>query len=75
MGTLTILSDEPNLTKDQRNLVNDAQICGEQLLVVINDILDLSMMEENKTKLESIPFSLHSAIEESLEVINIENFT
>ncbi len=71
MGTITILSDEPNLTKDQCNLVNDAQICGEQLLVVINDILDLSKMEENKTKLESIPFSLHSVIEDSLEVINI----
>ncbi len=72
MGTISLLSNELNLTKNQRDLVNIAQICGEQLLVVIKDILDISEMEGNKLNLESTPFSLHSTTEDSLEVIHIQ---
>ncbi len=40
MGTIGLLT-ATNLTYEQQELAHIAQVCGEQLLVVINDILDL----------------------------------
>src|SRR5690348_12274109 len=62
IGALELLSETP-LTTDQRDLVQTASLCGEQLQVVINDILDHSRLEENKLALETRSFSLHDAIE------------
>ncbi len=47
MGMMNLLSDT-QLTHDQLDMVKTAHVCGEQLLVVINDILDLTKMEEQK---------------------------
>ena len=38
MGRI-ILLEESTLSFEQKDLVHTAQVCGEQLLVVINDIL------------------------------------
>lgn len=32
--------------------------CVEQLMTIINDILEVSKLEENKVQLEELPFSL-----------------
>lgn len=50
-------------------MVHIAKVCGEQLLVIINDILDVTKMEENKTVLLKEPFSLREAVEESVEMV------
>lgn len=42
------------------------------MLVVINDVLDFSKIEENKLSLESLPFSLRNTIEEALEVVSVD---
>ena len=47
-------------------------VCAEQLLVVINDILDITKMEENKMVLENVAFSLRSVLEESLDVVGFD---
>ena len=44
-------------------------VCADQLLYVINDILDLSKLDENKMPLEKSPFSIRHVIEESSEII------
>eukprot|EP01114_Cavostelium_apophysatum_P020422 TRINITY_DN6839_c0_g1_i1.p1 TRINITY_DN6839_c0_g1~~TRINITY_DN6839_c0_g1_i1.p1 ORF type:complete len:693 (-),score=231.02 TRINITY_DN6839_c0_g1_i1:46-1938(-) len=72
MGMLSLLSDT-NLSPQSREMVKTAHICGEQLMTVINDILDLSKMEENKVDLERLPFSLRNAIEDSLEIISFHS--
>lgn len=38
LGSLTLLSDT-EMNPKQKEFVHVAQVCGEQLLVVINDIL------------------------------------
>jgi CheY-like chemotaxis protein/nitrogen-specific signal transduction histidine kinase len=60
----TMLSDA------QREYVNTIKLSGEQLLVIINDILDFTKIESEKLELESIPFLLNECIEDSLELIS-----
>lgn len=57
------------LTDAQREYVNTIRLSGEQLLVIINDILDFTKIESEKLELESIPFLLNECIEDSLELI------
>lgn len=57
------------LTDTQREYVNTIRLSGEQLLVIINDILDFTKIESEKLELESIPFLLNECIEDSLELI------
>jgi signal transduction histidine kinase len=51
LGLMELLQ-EGNLTEQQREHLTWAQASGNQLLVIINDILDLSNMESGAMKLE-----------------------
>ncbi|WDN87412.1 hypothetical protein BuS5_00380 [Desulfosarcina sp. BuS5] len=55
-----LLGDE--LNSDQRDAVETIKKSGENLLLLINNILDLSRIENNKIELESIPFNLEDLI-------------
>ncbi len=48
-------------------VVNIAQVCSNQLLSVINDVLEISKLAEDKLELDPVPFSLHEALEESVQ--------
>jgi len=74
IGCLTLLSSTL-LNCEQDELVRMGKVCGEQLLVVINDILDLSKMEENKMSIETATFNFRHALEESLEVVSFNAAT
>jgi len=71
IGALHLLS-ETKLNEEQRELTNIAEVSGSQLLVVINDILDLSKMEEKKMTLEKVPVELAKILEDSLDVVALE---
>ncbi len=47
------------------------QNCGNSLLELINDVLDFSKLEVNKVELENEPFSIHNAVKEIVELLNI----
>jgi len=71
LGTMSLLEDT-TLTSEQKDLVRITQVCGQQLLSVINDVLDLSKLEENKMTIDSIPFNIRSTLEDSMEVVAFE---
>ncbi len=57
------------LTDKQREYANTIRLSGEQLLVIINDILDFTKIESEKLELENQPFDLRECIEDSLDLI------
>jgi two-component system, sensor histidine kinase and response regulator len=58
-----------HLTETQRGYLENARSSGELLLVLINDILDLSRIEARKLVLEEIPFDLSEVVEDVLELL------
>ncbi|MFA9562086.1 MAG: response regulator, partial [Nitrospirota bacterium] len=66
---MTGLLLETELTGDQRYYTETVRNSGEALLTILNDILDFSKIEAGKFDIESIPFNLQHAIEETLELV------
>ena len=62
LGLAQVLHREP-LTPTQRDLVGRIQTAGQSLLVIINDILDLSKIEAEQLRLEPRPFVLGALLE------------
>ncbi len=67
MGFLGLL-EKSELSLDQYESVKEAKVASETLLVLINDILDLSKIEAGKFILENIEFSIRRIIEESINL-------
>ena len=57
LGLAQVLDREP-LTANQRDMVERIQAAGQSLLVIINDVLDLSKIEAGQLRLEHRPFAL-----------------
>ncbi|GMU86116.1 MAG: hypothetical protein AMXMBFR48_13580 [Ignavibacteriales bacterium] len=68
IGMTGLLLDS-NLTREQRDYVDTIRLSGEQLLVIINDILDYSKIESDRLEIEKIPFDLRDCIEETLDLM------
>jgi PAS domain S-box-containing protein len=66
---MTELLLETELTAEQREFAEVIRTSGDALLVVINDILDLSKIEAGKLELETHPFLLQECVEAALDVI------
>ncbi|MBL0104610.1 MAG: response regulator [Bacteroidetes bacterium] len=60
---LTNLLVKTNLDDQQNKYLNVIKKSSENLLVIINDILDLSKIEAGKMDFEKIPFALKEALE------------
>jgi len=68
IGTASLLLEE-DLPARHQECVKTIHDSGELLLVIINDILDLSKIESGKMQLEEQPFKLKASIQESIELI------
>jgi signal transduction histidine kinase len=58
------------LSEEQAELVHIIRNSGASLLMLINDILDLSKIEAGRLELDPRPFDLRSCIEGALDVIS-----
>ncbi len=69
---MTELALDTELTLVQREYLDMVSLSAETLMAVINDILDFSKIEAEKLSLESTPFDLQLAVEESAEIVAIK---
>lgn len=71
LGFAQILGRSPNLTEKNREGVNIIQQCGSHLLMLINDILDLSKIEARKLELITSVVHLPSFLTGVTEICGI----
>ncbi|HEV2105774.1 MAG TPA: CHASE4 domain-containing protein, partial [Candidatus Eisenbacteria bacterium] len=70
LGVTTLLLDTP-LTPPQREYARMIHDSADALLVILNDILDMSRIEAGRLRLESVPFELDRACEDVLELLRV----
>ncbi len=61
MGTVALLL-ETELTAEQRAYAETARRCGQDLLAIVNDILDISRIEAGMLRIESVPFRIADVV-------------
>ncbi len=68
IGYTSLLLEE-RLTPEQMDYVESIRNSGEALMTLINEVLDFSRMEREKTELELQAFDLGSITEEALDMV------
>ena len=63
LGYAQILQRSPDVTEKQRGSLDAIISCGDHLLSLINDVLDLSKIEAGRIELDLAPCDLHELIE------------
>jgi signal transduction histidine kinase len=71
LGYTQILEIDGNLTDFQKKGINTIQQCGEHLLTLINDLLDLSKIEAQKMELAPSEVRLPQLLEEVADLCRI----
>jgi PAS domain S-box-containing protein len=66
---MTGLLLDTELTNEQKEYIQTIRMSGDQLLVVINDILDYTKIESEKLQLENQPFDLKDCVEDALDLM------
>lgn len=71
IGMIQLLQNTA-LSEEQRDCVDTIQNSAHSLLNLLNDILDFSKIEAGKVKLESIPFSPRTTLEDAIDLLATE---
>ncbi|HYM95181.1 MAG TPA: response regulator, partial [Chitinophagaceae bacterium] len=71
IGMTNILSESP-LNDEQREFVQVIKKSSDNLLVLINDILDISKIKAGKLRIEKIDFFLRETVENTLIPFNVK---
>lgn len=67
LGYASILVNQDNLTEKQKDSIEIIKRSGEHLLILINDILDLSKIEVGKMEIQNKEFNLISSLKSLVE--------
>ncbi|MBD1909147.1 MULTISPECIES: hybrid sensor histidine kinase/response regulator [unclassified Leptolyngbya] len=71
LGYTQIFQKDPNLSEQQKSRIAIIHHCGEHLLTLINDVLDLSKIEARKMELCPNEFSLAEFLQSIVEILRI----
>jgi PAS domain S-box-containing protein len=70
IGMADLLAESP-LSSEQKQYVQLFRSAGESLLILINDILDLSKIESGSFDMECIPFFIRDLVEKTVQIMNV----
>jgi two-component system sensor histidine kinase/response regulator len=68
---LTELLLDSDLSVEQRRALNLIESSGEALLTLLNDVLDLSKIEADGLRLETVPFDLHHLVDSTVSLLAV----
>lgn len=68
----TDLIAKSKLDGTQKEYINNVQTAGENLMIIINDILDLSKIESGNLIIESHPFNLKKALKHTYDLLKVK---
>jgi signal transduction histidine kinase/CheY-like chemotaxis protein len=68
---MTGLALDTNLDDEQREYLETVKSSGDALLVLLNDILDLSRIEAGKLEIDEQPFVPSSCLSESMSLVRV----
>lgn len=71
VGMANVLKNT-ELTKEQRDALNIILNSSDNLLIIINEILDISKIESGKLQFEHISFNLHNEIENVVKLLKLK---
>jgi signal transduction histidine kinase/DNA-binding NarL/FixJ family response regulator len=71
LGYSQVLKKNPHLDAQQQKGLDVIHRCGDYLLTLINDVLDLSKIEAQKMELHTSPFHLPRFLENLLEICRV----
>ncbi|OPY49156.1 MAG: hybrid sensory histidine kinase BarA [Methanosaeta sp. PtaU1.Bin112] len=66
IGISSLLSQEENLNSEQKDMIGILRNSGEELLMLIENILDFSSIQAGEIRLEDRPFNLHNCIRSAI---------
>jgi two-component system sensor histidine kinase/response regulator len=66
---MTALALQTRLTPRQREFIKTANQSAEALLVILNDILDVSKVEAGRMVIDRAPFSLRETVEDAVKLM------
>ncbi|KEO74914.1 PAS domain-containing protein [Anditalea andensis] len=72
IGFTDLLSMSP-LDEDQKDYVGNVKMAGENLLLLINDILDLSKIESGKLVIDAHPFNVKTTLKHVYDLLHVKS--
>ena len=72
LGYAQVLEGEKSLTKDQKDGIEVIHKCGDRLLALIDDILDLAKIDDRDMELYPSEFSLANLLIDIVEICKIQ---
>ncbi|HSJ68572.1 MAG TPA: PAS domain S-box protein [Anditalea sp.] len=71
IGFTDLLAMTP-LNAEQKDFVGNVKMAGDNLLLLINDILDLSKIESGKLIIDAQPFNLKTTLKHVYDLLNVK---
>jgi signal transduction histidine kinase/DNA-binding response OmpR family regulator len=67
---MTELALDTEMTRDQREYLDIVRSSADSLLSLLNDILDFSKIEAGKLDMETVPFNLRDALDDTMKTVS-----
>jgi signal transduction histidine kinase/CheY-like chemotaxis protein len=69
LGYAQILKRDRNISESQRDTLDAIENCGQHLLELINDVLDIARIESGKLDLNIRPANMHHLVQRVVDVV------
>lgn len=73
IGATSLLLETPLLSAEQQEYVAMIQNSSKSLLMLVNDILDLTKLQSSRLRIENEAFSLATAVSEGRNALSFPN--